>query len=453
MVKQATLIHGSVVLSLVKMSAGMLVGVASLTGFNLADTYFVAQLGTRELAAMSFTFPVAMLVGSFSLGIGLGAGTVIARFIGQGDSHRVRHLTTDALILAFFIVLFLVTLGLSSMRPFFTMLGATEETLPFIIKYMRIWYIGVAFVIVPMVGNNAIRATGDTLSPSVIMLADLGLNIILDPAFIFGFGPIPAMGIAGAALATVLCRGVALVAGLYVLYRKDMLSFDVPNLQRLIASWKEILHVGMPAATSYMLVPISVGIVLKMVAWFGTAAVAAYGATTRIEMVVLMPLMALATSMVPFIGQNRGARKFERIHSAHRVAFRFTIAWTALSLLVLTLFSIPIAALFSDENEVINYMIMILSIAPLGYGFKGLSRICNGAMNAIGYPYRATLVMILRLLGLIVPAAALGAYLNGISGLIIGIVGAEVLSGLAFSHYVYRLYGKREDVVTGAGSA
>ena len=442
--RSATLTEGSVGRTLAKMAGAMLVGHFAAAAFNITDTYFVAQLGTRELAAMSFTFPVVMLTGGLAMGIGVGASAAISRVIGRGDPLQMRRLTTDALLLALAVVGIVVVIGLLTIRPLFTLLGATGETLPLVEEYMRIWYLGVIFVVVPMVGNNAIRATGDTLWPSVIMLVDLGLNILLDPVFIFGFGPVPGMGIAGAALATVLCRALALAASLYVLARrKRMLTFDPPAPRRLWTSWKRVLHVGMPAAASYMLMPLATGIFLKMVSWSGTAAVAAYGAGSRIERLAVLPLVALGACMVPFVGQNCGADRFTRIYEAHRLTTRFAIAWGLACAVVLAVLSSPVAGVFSDDPAVCGYLALLLCIAPLSYGLKGIGHLAGAGMNAIGKPYHAWSTVALRLFALSVPLAAAGAMLGGFVGLIVGTTTAEIIAGLAAARWVLVLYDRR----------
>jgi len=427
--------------TLAKMAGAMLVGMFAVAAFNITDTYFVARLGTRQLAAMSFTFPVVMLIGGIAIGIGVGATAVISRIIGQGLPHQVRQLTTDALLLALAVVAVLVAIGLLTIRPLFGLLGATAETLPLVESYMRIWYVGMIFVVVPMVGNSAIRATGDMVWPSVIMVVDLGLNIVLDPPLIFGFGPIPAMGISGAAVATVLCRALALPASLYVLgRRKGMLTLEPPSLRRLRASWKRILHVGLPAAASHMLMPVSAGVLVRIVSWSGTAAVAAYGAGSRIERLVVMPLMALGVSMVPFVGQNRGAGTFGRIRQAHQAAWRFSVFWGLACALPLALFSGAASRIFSSDPAVCRYLSLLLCVAPLAYGLKGLSHLAGAGMNAIGRPYHAWAAMALRLFALALPMAAIGALVGGFVGLIVGVTVAEILAGLAATRWVLALY-------------
>ncbi len=184
----------------------MVLGMLGLIIFNLVDTYFVSLLGTTELVAISFTFPVVLVVNSIALGIGQGTASVVSRAAGAKDKTKLVRYATESLTLGVMVVLCFVLIGLLTIEPLFTALGADAQVMPYIKSYMEVWYLGMVFVVIPMVGNNSIRALGDTKSPSLVMVVAAVANSILDPMFIFGMGPIPAMGVRGAAIATVLSR-------------------------------------------------------------------------------------------------------------------------------------------------------------------------------------------------------------------------------------------------------
>ncbi|MEE8441062.1 MAG: MATE family efflux transporter, partial [Spirochaetia bacterium] len=158
---RAQLTDGNVPRMLIRLTIPMVFGMLSMVLYNLVDTLFVGRLGKDQLAALSFTFPVVLVISSLALGVGMGASAAISRAIGAGDGDRVRRLTTDSLVLAVLIVGTFATAGILTIDPLFRLLGADERILPYISKYMTIWYPGMVFVVVPMVGNNAIRATGD----------------------------------------------------------------------------------------------------------------------------------------------------------------------------------------------------------------------------------------------------------------------------------------------------
>ena len=428
---KASLIEGPVGRRLLFLTVPMVAGIFAITTFNLVDTFYVAQLGTDELAAMGFIFPVVMFVQSIALGLGIGTASVLSRAIGEGDHRRVRRLTTDSLILAVLIVVVFVAVGLLTIDRLFTLLGATPEILPLIREYMTIWYVGMIFVTVPMVGNNAIRATGDTKYPSLILMISAGINVVLDPLLIFGLARFPRLGIAGAALATVIARACSLVLSLAILhFREKMLDFSLPRLRETWDSWKRILYVGIPAAATNILTPLSWGVVISMVARFGKNAVAAVSAGTRVQMFAMIVLVALGTALVPFIGQNWAARKFQRVYLAQKYTNRFAFSWGLLCVAVLLLTAGPIACLFSQDPEVIDNIISYLWIVPLGLGLQGIARLASASFNAINRPFTAAALSLIRMFVLYIPLAFIGGRLFGLKGLFAGICLANILAGI-----------------------
>jgi len=431
MPREATLTNGPVGRTLISMTGPMVAGLFAITTFNLADTYFVARLGTKELAAMSFTFPVVMFVAAIALGLGMGTASVVSQAIGEGDGRKVQRLTTDSLILCVLIVAAFSTAGIATIEPLFTLLGATSEILPLIKTYMTVWYVGMVFVVVPMVGNNAIRATGDTKYPSLVMMLGAAMNIILDPFLIFGWGFFPRLELSGAALATVISRAVTLTAATLILHFRDrMLHFAVPRLREVWSSWKRILHIGLPSAATNVLVPVSAGVITRMVAGFGEEAVAAAGAGSRIGGFALLLLMALCSVMVPFVGQNWGARRLDRILAARRCSFQFSIVWGVLCVVVLGLAAKTLAGLFSEDTQVTRNIALYLWIVPVGYGLQGVFRLTTMIFNGISLPLHSVGLNLGRMLVLYIPLAYLGGRLFGFEGILGGITLANVSAGV-----------------------
>lgn len=428
--QNAQLTNGKIGKTLFRLTIPMIFGIISIMLFNLIDTFFIGRLGTTELAAISFTFPVVFLLGSIAMGIGIGVSSVISRAIGEGDHHKVQRLTTDGLILSFLIVAVLAMIGILTIDPLFLLIGATSKTLPLIKQYMKIWYLGVAFVVIPMVGNNAIRATGDTRTPSIIMMIAGGVNMILDPLLIFGIGFFPRFEIAGAALATVFARAITFIAALWILgHREKMLSFSKPRIKTMWQSWKQILYIGIPAAGTHMLVPINAGIITRMISKYGTNAVAAFGVGSRIEPLAMIITMALASVMAPFIGQNWGAQKYHRARDGIQISMRFIIFYQIIMALILFLAAKPIAVLFNKNPSVISIIVDFLWILPLSYGFQSIFILVTYALNAINKPLLAAMLTVLRLFGLFIPLAYVGSYLYQIKGLFIGCSFANICIG------------------------
>ncbi len=446
MMPRSILTEGDPGKTIMKLTGPMMVGMVGMVIFNIVDTLYVGRLGTQALAAMSFTLPVVMLQGSISMGLGVGASAVISRAIGGGDRELVKRLTTDSLFLSVLIVTAFVILGFLTVDPLFRLLGAEGELLILVKQYMRIWYVGVPFVVIPMIGNSAIRAAGNTVIPSTIMLTAIAVNIVLDPLLIFGIGPFPRMELAGAALATVIARSTTLVVSLLVLrFRFDMLSSRIPIWKELRSSWGRVLYIGVPAAVTQVILPFSMAIITRMVAGFGPAAVAALGVGTRVEMFVLSPLMALGSVLVPFIGQNLGADRPDRVKAGLVFGFRFALILGAGAFVLLLLTGKMIGRAFNPDPDVIQIIWQYLTIVSVGYGLQGILLISANSFSAMGRPYRSAALNMLRMFVLYIPLALLGSRLFGLPGIFAGASISAVLAGSAGGVWVMRTVSKLGD--------
>lgn len=450
--RSARLLTGPVGPTLVRLALPMVAGLAAIILFTVVDTYFVGKLGAAPLAAMSFCFPVNFVVYSVTMGIGIGTTSVIARAIGEGDRARVRRLTTHALVLALGIVTLIAGLGLATMDPIFTAMGADASILPMIRDYMTPWFMGVGLLVIPMVGNSAIRATGDTVSPSAIMIVAGVVNILLDPILIFGWGPVPALGLSGAAIATVISWSVTFAAASWLLIRRErMIVFERPTPSELWASWRAILHVGLPAAGTNLLVPLSTGILTRFVAGYGTFAVAAFGVGGRMEALAMIGINAMATALTPFVGQNYGAGRCERIRQALGFGSKVALAWGSGAALVLGLLAPAIARIFNDQPDVVAHTVDYMRLIPFSYGLLGIAMLVNTTFVALGKPLQASLVIGVRLFVLAIPLAWLGSTLFDLRGLFAGVAIGNVLAcGFAYA-LVRRHLGKVERQIALSG--
>jgi len=413
------------------MTLPMLLGITTMMAQSFIDTWFLGRVGDHALAAYSFGFPILMIVTSIAIGLGAGTSSVVARAIGSGNPRRVRRLTTDSLILSFLITAAVSLLGVLTIEPLFRLLGAPESMIPMIRSFMIILYAGVPFLVVGMVGMSSMRATGDTRLPSKIMIYGAILNVLLDPLFIFGFGPIPEMGLNGAAVASVISRGIIFIGAMYLMMRRlHMVSFSVPGFAELKTSWADILHVGLPAAGTNAIVPMGLAAITAMIARFGPDAVAGFGVASRIESLVLVIFYALSSVIGPFVGQNLSAGKEQRIQESLRMCATFCIVAGLLIAIVLALLSGFLPTLFSSNEDVTRVTTLFLWIAPIGYGAYGIVMVTNAAFNGLGNPMPGVVVSVTRIVVLYVPLALLGMNWFGVPGIFGAYALANILAGL-----------------------
>lgn len=441
--KRPSLAEGNLKKQIITLSLPMMFGMLGLSIFNIVDTIYVGRLGTGPLAALSFTYPVVLILNSIALGMGIGASSVISRALGRGDHHKVIRYTTDSLSLSFLFIVFFVIIGEMTIEPVFRTLGAQGEILEMVKRYMRIWYGGLLFVVFPMVGNNAIRALGDTKTPGTIMMVAAVVNMILDPLLIFGIGPFPRLEIEGAAIATVFSRSITFSVALYILGKREkILSLKTAPCREILDSWKRILFVGGPAAVTRIIVPVAAGIITALLASIGTRAVAGFGAAVKFERFALLFTMATATVMAPFAGQNFGAKKYTRILEGIRFSSLLSVGTGIVLLGFMFIFAYPLASLFSTDPSVIAVAALYFRIVPFVYGMQGIFNINSMVLNALNKPLHASALTLFQMFILYIPLAFLGRYLMGTTGIFLSLVVSYSLSGTVSWFLVHRILKK-----------
>ncbi|MDO6567110.1 MATE family efflux transporter [Alteromonas sp. 1_MG-2023] len=405
----------------------MILGMVMMMSFGLIDTFFVSLLGTEPLAAISFTFPVTFTVISLNIGLGIGTSAIIGKLQGSGELSESKNYATGSLMLSAILVGTLALIGYLTIEPIFTLLNASPTLLPYIRDYMTLWYASSVFLSLPMVGNSVLRACGDTRTPSIVMATVGGLNALLDPLFIFGAGPIPAMGIQGAALATLLAWLVGAAWILYLLaVKRELILPRLLSLSELKAVSGNVLKIGLPAAGANMLTPIAGGVMTAVVAGYGAEAVAAWGVGSRMESIASIVVLALSMTLPPFISQNVGANKFDRVHSAYMLSLKFVLFWQLFVFVFMWVCSGWIAVAFTSEPEVSRFIQLFLMIVPLGYGMQGIIILTNSSLNAMHRPLSALALSVIRLFVFFVPISIAGSYFFGLTGLYWGTVVANI---------------------------
>lgn len=418
------------------MTFPMIGGILAIMSMNIVDTFYIAQLGTEPLAAMSFTMPVVAVLLSLSFGIGIGASSVISRAIGAKQHILVQAYTTNALIIALVIAIIFAYSGYTWMDEMFTKLGAPSYLMPSIHEFMDIWFLGSFVVVIPMVGNSAIRAAGNTKLPSLVMLSVAIVNLILDPLLIFGLLGFPELGLRGAALATVISYALALIIGLYLLIKKfDFINFRA-CYSRFFESWHAILRIAIPATGTNLIAPLSVAITTWFVAKYSPEAVAGFGVASRIESLFLVVIMGLSSVMGPFVGQNWGAKNYQRVFLGISISLKFIFYWGIITTALLWLFADNLTALFSSDPTVIESASHYLRLLPFSYLFLGTIMVTSSAANGMGTPLPSLIMSFLRLIGLYIPFIFIFLEFMDVSGIYLAAALANIIVGLgAFAWY------------------
>lgn len=430
-VTSVDILEGPIEKTLLRMTGPMVIGIFAMMMFGAVDTFFISLMGTTELAAISFTFPVTFTIMNLSIGMGIATSVILAQVIGRKQPERAQRVCTDSLWFTLVLVIVVASLGLATIDPLFRALGATDATMPFIREYMLIWYGAVGLLVIPMNGNAAIRATGDTKWPSLLMMASGLFNAILDPLLIFGIGPFPELGVQGAALATAISWMIGFVAALWLLgVREKLLTPVMPTLQEWRETAGKMLRIGTPISIANMLTPITIMLLTALVARHGEAAVAGYGAGGRIEAFAMIMTFALTSTLSPFMAQNLGAGQLDRARQALKSGLKFTLFFQLLAYALLAAAAMPLSHIFSDDPQVLSVTRLYLWIMPLGATFYGMVTIYNTVFNAAHQSNKTLLNSGARLFVFILPMAALGSWLGDLPGLFIGSVIGNLLAAL-----------------------
>ena len=402
---------------LLRLTGFMLLGFVAVMSANLIETLYIGNVGTQELAALGFTFPVVMGLQGMMMGLGIGASSVVARSIGSGEWRRAKALITHSFVLVLAFVALITLFMALFLQDIFSVLGAKGEILDMSVAYMRVWLLGVPFFAIAMVGSTLMRAAGDAVKPGYLMVVGAVLQVALGPIFIFGLFGFSQMGLAGAAIAFVAARTVSFLMYVYYVYKDDLLIFDLNNFWQ---SSRDIMHVGLPAILSNIIGPVSMSVITRLLAGHGAVVVAGFSVASRIETMFAMVMWALSMSVAPFVGQNWGAKYFKRVTRSLRIGNLFALAWGVFSYLVLIALGPFVISLVNSDQEVIDAATVYLMIVPLGMGLMGVMSNCMSSFNALGQPGPPFIMSVCQMIFLSIPFAILGDYLFGYRGIFAG---------------------------------
>lgn len=428
---KASLTQGPVPKAVMRLVLPMVFGLVAVISQPVVDTYFVGLLGTAELAAMAYIFPISFIISSVLIGLGIGATAVLARQIGADEWGAVKQTVLHTFMLGFGAVAIVSAILLPLQTFIFSGLGANADLLPLIDEYMTVYLAFMVFTVPPMIASSALRSKGDIKLSSAVMLVLAFANVALDPLLIFGWGPIPALGFEGAALATVLSNVFAGIFAMACILRGDrLISFAVGTRAQLFANWKRILHVGAPSAMTNSIAPISAVALISIVSQFGQEAIAGWGVATRIEMLSLILPLALSACIGPFIGQNMGAGRIDRMREAMRFAYFVASLYCVSVFGLMVFFADDLARMFDDASGTIAYAQFYLVAVAASYAFYAFIMITAGAFNALGIPRPNMVLYTLKLLGIYLPVAWFGSQYFGFKGVIFAAILSNVIPGI-----------------------
>lgn len=427
---QQAIIEGNIPKTIVRLTLPSIVGMLGIMIFNVVDTFYVGRLGAIELAAISFTFPVVMVINSLTLGIGVAAMSLFSKAAGNKDREAERLLATSALMLGLLFAAGFSSVGLSTIRPLFSLLGAGDELLPYISDYMGIWFIGCVFIVIPMIGDHILRGLGDTKTPSFVMMTSALVNMILDPLLIFGLGPFPRMGVRGAALATVIARMMTCIVSILIQTRREhLITFKGLTFRKVLGEWERLLFLGIPNAIVKAIPPVGAAVFTSILAGFGYEVVAGFGVAVKIEGLIFSVINALSITAAIFTGLNFGAKRFDRVRAGFRWVYIYGIMIGSIAAILLLFTGRSIGSLFNADPLVVQTTARYLAIVPAGYAFYSFGQTGTSILNVYHRPGLVSLQNFVQIGIVAVPLAYLLSSLWQETGLFIAIAISYLVMG------------------------
>lgn len=393
----------------------MLFGVLSLMSFQLVDSAFIGQLGVLPLAAQGFTLPLQMVIIGIQVGLGIATTAVISKALGANESRYAKQLGGLVLMIGSIGVAIFGGLIWLLRYPILALLSAPESVMPIIDNYWPWWLLSSWTGAVLYFYYSICRANGNTMLPGTMMMITSGVNLVLDPLFIFTFD----LGINGAAIATIVAFGfgILVVAPRVKKNHWATTQWQDLNVAKSVASIGNIMG---PAMISQLLPPLSSMLATKLLASFGTAAVAAWALGSRYEFFAIVSVLALTMSMPPMVGRLLGAKNYEDIQRLVSIAVKFILGFQLLIAAITFAVANPLALLMTSDVQVEQVLEMHLLIVPISLGSLGVCMLMVSLCNALGKSYTALTISALRLFVFFLPCLWVGAQMDGIRGLLLG---------------------------------
>lgn len=426
--KMATMPIPKLILS---MSLPAMVSMLVQALYNVVDSIFVSRISEDALTAVSLAFPIQLLIVAAFVGLGIGMNANISRRLGQKNPHAAQSVISHGMIIGLFLSALVAFVGFFFTRPYFGWFTDSEYIISAGVRYTQIVTIFALFRIMAQTATSTLQGTGEMVHPMIAQLLGALFNIFLDPILIFGYLGLPAMGVAGAARATIISQLLSMIYIWYVLITKpNTLKPTIRNFSWDITIYRDILKVGLPAAIMQGLGSIMLAGVNGILAPFGKTALAVMGVYFKLQSLVFMPIFGLNTGTLPVVGFNFGAKDKSRVTGAVKFSASLALVYMSLSLIVFQLFPNAMLGIFDASAEMLRIGIPSLRIISLGFPFVAITIILSGALTGLNKAPYSLVISLVRQFIVLLPIAFVLGRLVGIDGVWFGFVAAEIVGVL-----------------------
>lgn len=380
------LLEGPILRSLLTLAVPIVATNALQSAYQLIDAFWVGRLGGAAVAAVSVSFPPTFLMFAIGGGLSMAGSTLIAQYVGARNERMVSHVAGQTLLMVALVSLMLGAGGFVGAPALLRLMGVGDDVYPGALAFMRVSFAGLIFSFVYFVFQSIMRAIGRPNLPVYIALGTVFLNFVLDPLFIFGWGPIPGYGVMGAALTTFVCQGISAVIGIVVLrLGRHGIKLQRRDFAPDPAYMKRAFLLGLPSSVEMSARAAALMVMSFLITSFGTLALAAYGVGANVLQVIMIPAFGLSMAISTLVGQNIGAGNIERAAAIGRLGA--LIGFVSLEAFGLIVFLFPrtvVSFFVPDDAAVIAAGAELLRIGALGWGFLGLQIALTGVLRASG---------------------------------------------------------------------
>lgn len=407
--------------------------------YNIVDSIFVAMINEEALTAVSLAFPFQTFMNAVAIGLGVGMNSLLSRSLGERKFAKANRVGQTALVLFLIAALTFSVLGFLLAPTFFRTQTQDPTIVAYGTSYLRIVSFFSIGIFMQFYTERLLQATGQSFYSMLAQMVGAVLNIILDPFFIFGLGPLPRMGISGAATATVISQIIGALVGVYFNVKKNPdLHLDLRDLKPDLAIVKEIFEVGIPTTVTLTVNSLTIFLMNRILMIFSSTAVAAYGIYFKINSFIFMPVFGMNNGLVPIVAYNYGAGSKDRIYRAIRLAMGLALGIMVLGCILVQVFPQELLGLFSPSEDLMAIGVPMLRTISLSFPLAALSIVASAVFQALGRGTLSLASSLFRQIIILVPLA----YLISRLGQVDLVWWANVISeGLALVFSLYLLRG------------
>ena len=384
------------------------------TLFNVVDTFFAGKISADALSALAKSFPIYFILIAASVGVTVGGTSLIANSIGEKNKTNILNYFGQTIIYGIILSFIVTFIGLFFASNIFSLMGSTIEVINLGLKYTNVIFSGSIIFISVVALNSLLHAVGDTKTFRNVLILSFFLNILLNPLFIFGYGPIPAMGMTGIGVATIICQIIAfLLLLIKIINSKSLKNISIKNFYPNIDFLTKIFFQSAPISAALFMISIGNFIILYYVSKFGEPAVAGYGSAARFEQILLLPVLGLNTAVISIVGQNFGAKEYLRVKQSYYQAITYGTVLMFVAGLIIFFSADKIVSIFSNNADVINYGTIYLKISALIFPAYPIYFISNGFFMALKKASYAMNLNIIRNVLLPIPTIIFANFIGG----------------------------------------